>query len=567
MTEFRATGPGRSAQGPLPVPAAGALPEAAPRAAARAAILVVDDQHGNLRVLEGLLGDLGHDIVSASSGSQALSSLLDRDFAVILLDVRMPAMDGFETAELIRKRRRSRLTPIIFVTAADDDVDQIVRGYALGAVDYIMKPLNGDILRSKVKVFVNLFLQSRELASKSAELTEKNAELEREIARRERAERVIAQSRDFYLSLFDDFPTLVWRSDEQGRIDYYNRSWLAFVGRTLKEMQEGGWTQDIHPDDRARCLERYQQAFRGREPFEVEYRQRRQDGEYRWILNHGRPYRNLEGAFAGFVGSCSDITPRRQSEEETRAANAELEAFSYTVSHDLRAPLRSMAGLCEILIETYSNGAPLDFGWKDYVHRISDAAAQLDRLIRDLLEFSRMGRSQLQPETVDLAGLMADVTRDLRFRGNLVIDAPLRSPVVGNRVFLSQVFSNLVSNAFKFVPEGVQPRVRIRTEARESGWIRIWVEDNGIGIAPEYQERIWNVFERLNDAARYPGTGIGLAIVRRAVGRMGGRVGVESAEGQGSRFWVELPEAHDTPAGRERRSETSPPSEGTSVRL
>jgi PAS domain S-box-containing protein len=563
MKDAHATGTGRPGQGSPPLTPLGVSDPAHP-GTGKAAILIVDDQDGNLRVLEGLLGDLGHEIVAAASGSQALSCLLERDFAVILLDVRMPNMDGFETAELIRRRRRSRHTPIIFVTAADDHVDHIVKGYAIGAVDYIMKPLNGDILRSKVKVFVDLFLQGRELASKTAELTEKNLALEKEVAKRERAERVLANSRDFYLSLFDEFPTLVWRSDEHGKIGYFNRSWLTFVGRTLKEQQDGGWVQEIHPEDRARCLQGYSDAFERREPFELEYRHRRADGEYRWILNYGRPYRNLEGAFAGFIGSCTDITPRRESEEQTRAANAELEAFSYTVSHDLRAPLRSMSGLCEILIDNYSRGEKIDQTWREFVHRISDSAAQMDRLIRDLLEFSRMARSQLQPESVDLGILIEELTRDLRLKATFEVAAPLGGPVVGNRVFLSQVFSNLLSNALKFVSEGVAPRVRVRTEERETGWVRIWVEDNGIGIAPEYQERIWNVFERLNDAASYPGTGIGLAIVRRAVGRMGGRVGLDSVEGKGSRFWVELPKA-EAPARTPDGTSEGPSSNGHDV--
>src|SRR5436190_13453075 len=303
--------------------------EQAPPASGKAGILIVDDQVGNLRVLEGLLEDLDVDIVSASSGEQALSSLLDREFAVILLDVRMPIMDGFETAEMIRKRRRSRHIPIIFVTAVDDDVEHMTRGYSVGAVDYIMKPLNGDILRSKVKVFVELFQKSRELADKTAELTEKNVALEKEIRKRERVERILAKSRDFYLALFDEFPTLIWRSDEDGRVTYFNRSWLTFVGRTLEQEKQAGWDHGIHAEEREACVAKYRAAFLGREPFETEYRMQRKDGEYRWMLNHGRPYRNLDGSFAGFIGACYDITPRRKSEEETRSANAELEAFSY----------------------------------------------------------------------------------------------------------------------------------------------------------------------------------------------------------------------------------------------
>ncbi|RPH52360.1 MAG: response regulator [Planctomycetota bacterium] len=509
----------------------------------RAGILIVDDQEGNLRVLEGLLEDLGADIVSAHSGTDALSRLLERDFAVILLDVRMPIMDGFETAELIRKRRRSRHIPIIFVTAISDDVEQIAKGYAVGAVDYIMKPLNGDILRSKIRVFMELYQKGRELASKSEELTLKNTALEKEIRKRERVERILAKSRDFYLALFDEFPTLVWRTDEDGKITYFNRSWLAFVGRTLEQEKQGGWDQGLHSEDREKCVARYDAAFQSREPFEMEYRHRRKDGEYRWILNCGRPYRNLDGSFAGFIGSCYDITPRRKSEEETRAANAELEAFSYTVSHDLRAPLRSMAGFCQILLEDYVGKQGIDRDWQEYVERISQASKQMDALIRDLLAFSRLARDKVDMTPIETGPLLKEVVSSMRLDGNPVTVVGPSPVVMGNRVLLSQVFSNLIGNGLKFVTEGNEPKVVIRTEEGQDGWIRTWVEDNGIGIAPEYHDKIFQVFERLNEASTYPGTGIGLAIVRRAVGRMGGRVGVVSEEGKGSRFWVELPRA------------------------
>jgi len=516
--------------------------EQGPSAIGKAGILIVDDQEGNLRVLEGLLEDLGVDIVTARSGEQALSALLEREFAMILLDVRMPVMDGFETAEMIRKRRRSRHIPIIFVTAVDDDVEHMTKGYSVGAVDYIMKPLNGDILRSKVKVFVELFQKGRDLANKTAELTEKNLALEKEIRKRERVERILAKSRDFYLALFDEFPTLIWRSDEDGRVTYFNRSWLTFVGRTLEQEKQAGWDHGIHPEERDACVAKYRAAFLAREPFETEYRMRRKDGEYRWMLNHGRPYRNLDGSFAGFIGACYDITPRKKSEEETRSANAELEAFSYTVSHDLRAPLRSMSGFCQILIEDFGTKSP-DRGWRDYVERISQAAKQMDSLIRDLLAFSRLARDKVELMPIDLEPLLKEVITDMRLDGNPARVISPGAAVMGNRVLLSQVFSNLISNALKFMAPGTAPEVRVRAEPGPEGCVRTWVEDNGIGISAEYHEKIFQVFERLNDASAYPGTGIGLAIVRRAVGRMGGRVGVESEEGKGSRFWVDLPKA------------------------
>jgi len=454
----------------------------------------------------------------------------------------MPVMDGFETAEMIRKRRRSRHIPIIFVTAVDDDVEHMVKGYSVGAVDYIMKPLNGDILRSKVKVFVELFQKGRELANKTAELTEKNLALEKEIRKRERVERILAKSRDFYLALFDEFPTLIWRSDEDGRVTYFNRSWLTFVGRTLEQEKQAGWDSGIYPDEREGCAAKYRAAFLAREPFETEYRMRRKDGEYRWMLNHGRPYRNLDGSFAGLIGACYDITPRKKSEEETRSANAELEAFSYTVSHDLRAPLRSMSGFCQILIEDFGTKSP-DRSWREYVERISQAAKQMDSLIRDLLAFSRLARDKVDLMPIELGPLLGDVIAEMRLEGTPARVVGPGAVVLGNRVLLSQVFSNLISNALKFIAPGMTPEVRVKAEEGADGWVRTWIEDNGIGIAAEYHEKIFQVFERLNEASAYPGTGIGLAIVRRAVGRMGGRVGVESEEGKGRRLWVDLPKA------------------------
>src|SRR6185295_10863668 len=152
--------------------------------------------------------------------------------------------------------------------------------------------------------------------------------------------------------------------------------------------------------------------------------------------NHGRPYRNLDGSFAGFIGTCYDITPRRKSEEETRAANAELEAFSYTVSHDLRAPLRSMSGFCQILLEDYM-GRPADRSWQEYVERISKAAKQMDSLIRDLLAFSRLARDKVDMAPIELGPLLSEVIAEMRLEDNPVcVDGPSAS-VLGNRVRLS----------------------------------------------------------------------------------------------------------------------------------
>jgi PAS domain S-box-containing protein len=234
---------------------------------------------------------------------------------------------------------------------------------------------------------------------------------------------------------------------------------------------------------------------------------------------------------------------------QLREAIEELDTFAYSVSHDLRAPLRAMRGFSQVLLEDFS-GRSLDYDGQSYVNRISEAALRMDLLIQDLLHYSRLSRSQIRLEPVDLRtiaqSVLASLVREIETRSaQVTIEEPLPD-LLGDRILLVQILTNLISNAIKFVAPGVWPVVRIRAE-RRNGNVRLWVIDNGIGIAPEHQERIFKIFERLNSAADYPGTGIGLALVRKAADRMGGTVGVESEPGRGSRFWVELSAADRPP--------------------
>lgn len=255
----------------------------------------------------------------------------------------------------------------------------------------------------------------------------------------------------------------------------------------------------------------------------------------------------LTGAFNTMADRVSQSHAQLEAQVAERTAALrdsmqELEAFSYTVSHDLRAPLRAMQGFAQALLEDY--GGVLDDAGRDYARRVVDASKRMDVLIQDLLGYSRLSREQLSLGSVNLDHVIHEVTRevegDLKRRGGkLEIAAPLGS-VHGNARLVQQILMNLVGNAVKFVPVGQGPFVRVRAEARD-GVRRLWVEDNGIGIEAEHLQRIFRVFERLHGGETYPGTGIGLAIVRRGAERMGGAVGVESTPGQGSRFWVDLP--------------------------
>lgn len=221
----------------------------------------------------------------------------------------------------------------------------------------------------------------------------------------------------------------------------------------------------------------------------------------------------------------------------------ELEGFSYSIAHDMRAPLRAMRGFANLLTEEY--GAQLDSSGKDYLERIGTSAERLDALIRDVLNYTRVVRSDIPLSTVDTERLLQEIIESYPNLQDstvtILLTKPL-PPVEANPAALTQVFSNLLGNAVKFVPPGVAPRIKVWAEAAPAhgSKVRFWFEDNGIGIDPEFHDRIFKMFQRLHHTDSYEGTGIGLAIVRKAVERMGGAVGVEPAEGQGSRFWVEL---------------------------
>jgi len=257
-----------------------------------------------------------------------------------------------------------------------------------------------------------------------------------------------------------------------------------------------------------------------------------------------------------------EITLRKEVETRMRTLNQDLErrvqertalleeamreanSFAYTVAHDLRAPLRAITGFCQALKEDYSTA--VDPTGQEYLERIVTGARKMDELIRDLLDYARLNREEIRKTYVDLDQILDEVLQQMsgeleERKANVRLEKPL-GKVVGHGPILARVFTNLLSNSAKFVAPGVVPSIRVRSE-NHSIRTRIFIEDNGIGIAKEHQERIFGIFERLNRAEEYPGTGIGLAIVRRALERLGGAIGVESQENNGATFWVELPSA------------------------
>ena len=269
-------------------------------------VLLVDDRPENLLALEAILEPLGQTLLHAHSGEDALRQLLRHDVAVILLDVQMPELDGFETAALIKQRERTSHVPIIFVTAISKDEEQVFRGYSVGAVDYVFKPFNPAVLRSKVAVFIELHDKNEQLRRQTELLKEQElAELRRE-------------SEERYRFLAEAQPDQIWTALPNGELDYVNQRALDYFETSFGELVEAGWTHVVHPEDLARMLERWQLSLTTAQPYENELRLLAPDGSYRWHLTRAVPMTRRDGGVLKWFGSNTDIHDQKGTEEAQR---------------------------------------------------------------------------------------------------------------------------------------------------------------------------------------------------------------------------------------------------------
>ncbi|MBD2199699.1 MULTISPECIES: PAS domain S-box protein [Calothrix] len=345
-----------------------------------------------------------------------------------------------------------------------------------------------------------------------------------------------------------------------GRWLRVNQKLCDIVGYSHTELIQKTFQEITYPEDLEIDLAYAQQLLVGEiQTYSMEKRYLRKDGSLIWIYLTASLVRQPGGIPDYFISVIQDISARKAAElavkqlnetleqrVEQRTAqlaevNQELKRFAYSVSHDLRSPLRAIRGLIEALVE--DNGDRLDELGHEYARHIADSAQRMDRLIQDLLAYSRLSQTEIQLQIVDLTTLVSEILQQLEperqaKQAEITVTQPLPQ-VIAQRTILTQVLINLLTNSLKYVATGVKPQIEVWTEKRQD-WVRIWIADNGIGIEPEFQERIFGVFERLHSSDTYSGTGVGLAIVQKGIERLGGRVGVESELGKGSRFWLEL---------------------------
>ncbi|MBI2418862.1 MAG: PAS domain S-box protein [Ignavibacteriales bacterium] len=379
----------------------------------------------------------------------------------------------------------------------------------------------------------------------------------RDVTQRRKAELAVLASRDFYLSLFEDFPTPVWRANAEGKFNYFNKTWLNFTGRSIEDEIFSGWIERVRESDKTKFMCSFTEALRAKSRFEVAFELLNKENEYRWIICIGTPLLGIDGSFNGFIGACIDISHMILAQNELmRAKNAAESAnmakarFISNMSHEVRTPLNGIIGILNLLLENET-----DKQQTEYVKMANNAAYTLLELLNNLLDFSKFEAKKDKAEFSEFA--LLDVVREilppfmyqakskrLSLESYLDFDETLRVCSDGKKV--QQILINLLSNAIKFTDTGkvtLKVLLEEKHNAARDGVIHVIVQDTGTGIASENQAKIFESFVQIDNSntRKHGGAGLGLAIVKSITDALEGTIWVESEIGKGSTFHVILP--------------------------
>ncbi len=362
-----------------------------------------------------------------------------------------------------------------------------------------------------------------------------------DLIERKQAEAALLESEARFRQLADSMPQIVWTARPDGYTDYYNERWFEYTGFSRDKFGDESYEPLLHSDDVKPCHEAWYGAVKTGQPYRIEYRFRdRHENRWRWFMGRALPVRE-GGKIVKWFGSCTDIDEQKRNEEDLRRANQDLEQFAHSASHDLQEPLRMVSTYSELLKREF--GSRLGATGDEYIGYTIEGALRMEQLLKDLRAYTLASTSALEPAgDTDVDGsldkALANLKAGIRESGASITRTDLPRVRIHD-VQLEQLFQNLVGNAIRY--KGSEPpRIHIAAERRGSEWL-FSVEDNGIGIAPQYKEQIFELFKRLHSVAEYPGTGMGLAICQRIVERAGGRLWVESEPGRGSTFFFTVP--------------------------
>ncbi|HEX6613115.1 MAG TPA: response regulator [Rhodanobacteraceae bacterium] len=525
-----------------------------PQPAERARILIVDDDERNLLAIRTVLEDVA-DIVMAKSGEEALRHLLKGEFAVILLDVYMPGMDGYETAQLIRSREQTKRVPIIFLSAVNKELEHLIRGYSMGAVDYVFKPVEPVVLRSKAAVFVDLWLMTREVrrkAQQEQQLLDANLRANAELLR---AEQELRRSEQRQAAIIDSLPIIVYLEDPHAspRIPkFVTGNFRLLTGFDFKEILANPrmWRDRLHPEDRERAIAVFEGAHDGR-GYSVEYRWQCADGTWKHFLAQAVLLRDGASGAEEYAGTLLDVSERKELESQlmhVRKMDA-IGQLSGGIAHDFNNLLSAVLSGLELL-ERRARLAP---DHRTILDMIRHAAQQGSEVVSRLLAFAR--KQNLKPAPVQLHALSSAVDQLLAHTlGGLVklewdLPAHLWQPYA-DEAQLELTLMNLAINARDAMPEGGTIRITGRnaaiggedeTELASGDYVMVSVADTGSGIPADLLDRVAEPFFTTKAVGK--GTGLGLSMVYGFAQQSGGTLRIESEPGSGTCVTIWLPRA------------------------
>lgn len=517
-------------------------------------ILIVDDRPENILPLKRILEMHGYRTDSAESGEEALKKVLSTDYSVIIMDVQMPGMDGFEVAEAMSGFSKAKDIPIIFLSAVNKEKKFITKGYSSGGIDYLTKPVDTDILLLKVRTFKKLFEQQQEL--KSIQVS-----LQKEIEIRKQAQEELDGRNMELHSVLESLPQIAFTMSVDGRIEYVNAHWYNYSG-------DAHTFPEVHADDHIVCHQFMAQLQNDAEfSREIRLADKKING-YRHFLFTAIPIQQQETTVK-WVGTFTNIDQQKVAHEilekqvslrtselvnknaELETSNHELQQFAWVVSHDLKEPLRKIQTFSHLVKDKFLAGNDEAIS---YLDRSIGASARMSSLISDLLDYSRLSvQASFSPTNINQ--LIDDILEDFKeaiAERNVQISVSLIPTIDTIPSQIRQVFQNLISNAFKFSRNQPNPVIRIQSEltdqlavdspaADDGDFCRITIEDNGIGFDEKFLDRIFVIFQRLNNQRNYEGTGIGLAIAKKIIDKHNGLISAQSKENQGARFIVVVP--------------------------
>lgn len=516
-------------------------------------ILIVDDKSENIIALKGLLTLHGFTVDSALSGEEALNKILKNSYSLIILDVQMPGMDGFEVAEAILGFNKSKDTPIIFLSAVSTEKKFITQGYTSGGLDYVTKPVDPDIMLLKVKTFYRLSEQTREL-------NRIQTSLKKEIETRKTAENKLDGTIKELRSVMEALPLMAFTLNAEGNIEYVNQHWFEYSTKKNKFPLP-------HPEDE-NIFNDWKVYFLSGEEFICELRIKQlKTNDYRYKILRIVPIIQ-NSVIIKWVGTYTDIHEQKsinqllevKVDERTRTlteknkelenSNHELQQFAWVVSHDLKEPLRKIQTFNNIVKDKHLTG---DVEGRKFLDKSILSSERMARLINDLLEFSRLSvTSMFQP--TNLNDLLNEVLSDFKYlidEKKVIVKKDILPEIDSVPSQMRQIFQNLVSNAIKF-SKGEVPVITIKSErladksfngtVSETGdYYRFTFSDNGIGFDEAHLDKIFVIFQRLHTQSTHEGTGIGLAIAKKIVDKHNGIITATGKEGEGASFILVLP--------------------------